>query len=154
VPGGLISAWLVRELRVGDEIEVAPPSGTFTPDLDAGGRHVMVAAGSGITPVLSIAASLGIRDQPNVPSLALGPGLVTPLDLTAAYAAFPNGGHAVSPHGILRVVDDTGDVAFEASEEQRRVLPEDVALFIASNGTTTGSAQVRFLIKLPGACLH
>jgi ring-1,2-phenylacetyl-CoA epoxidase subunit PaaE len=58
VPGGLISGWLVRELRVGDAVEVAPPSGTFTPDLEAGGRHVMIAAGSGITPVLSIASSL------------------------------------------------------------------------------------------------
>ena len=58
VPGGIVSAWLVHDLRVGDAVEVAPPSGTFTPDLDAGGRHVMIAAGSGITPVLSIAASL------------------------------------------------------------------------------------------------
>jgi len=48
----------VRDLRPGDEVEVAPPSGTFTPDLEAGGRHVLIAAGSGITPVLSIAASL------------------------------------------------------------------------------------------------
>ena len=58
VPGGIVSAWLVHDLRVGDAVEVAPPSGTFTPDLDAGGRHVMIAAGSGITPVLSIATSL------------------------------------------------------------------------------------------------
>jgi ring-1,2-phenylacetyl-CoA epoxidase subunit PaaE len=58
VPGGIVSAWLVRDLRVGDAVEVAPPSGSFTPDVDAGGRHVMIAAGSGITPVLSIAASL------------------------------------------------------------------------------------------------
>jgi ring-1,2-phenylacetyl-CoA epoxidase subunit PaaE len=58
VPGGLISSWLVHEVRVGDAVEVAPPTGTFTPDLEAGGRHVMIAAGSGITPVLSIAASL------------------------------------------------------------------------------------------------
>jgi ring-1,2-phenylacetyl-CoA epoxidase subunit PaaE len=58
VPGGLVSGWLVNEVRVGDRVEVAPPSGTFTPDLEAGGRHVMIAAGSGITPVLSIAASL------------------------------------------------------------------------------------------------
>jgi ring-1,2-phenylacetyl-CoA epoxidase subunit PaaE len=58
VPGGLVSSWLVHEVRPGDEVEVAPPSGTFTPDLDAGGRHVLIAAGSGITPVLSIAASL------------------------------------------------------------------------------------------------
>ncbi|GAA2610136.1 1,2-phenylacetyl-CoA epoxidase subunit PaaE [Paractinoplanes durhamensis] len=58
VPGGLVSGWLVRELRVGDAVEVAPPTGSFTPDLVAGGRHVMIAAGSGITPVLSIATSL------------------------------------------------------------------------------------------------
>jgi len=58
VPGGRISSWLVREVSPGDEIEVAPASGTFTPDLEAAGRHVLIAAGSGITPVLSIAASL------------------------------------------------------------------------------------------------
>ena len=58
VPGGIVSAWLVRDLRVGDAVEVAPPSGSFTPDVDAGGRHVMIVAGSGITPVLSIASSL------------------------------------------------------------------------------------------------
>jgi ring-1,2-phenylacetyl-CoA epoxidase subunit PaaE len=58
VPGGLVSSWLVHDLKPGDRIEVAPPSGTFTPDLEVGGRHVLIAAGSGITPVLSIAASL------------------------------------------------------------------------------------------------
>jgi len=58
VPGGLVSSWLVHGLRAGDEVEVAPPTGSFTPDLEAGGRHVLIAAGSGITPVLSIAASL------------------------------------------------------------------------------------------------
>jgi ring-1,2-phenylacetyl-CoA epoxidase subunit PaaE len=58
VPGGLVSGWLVNDVRVGDPVEVAPPSGTFTPDIEAGGRHVMIAAGSGITPVLSIASSL------------------------------------------------------------------------------------------------
>ncbi|GAA3351968.1 phenylacetate-CoA oxygenase/reductase subunit PaaK [Amorphoplanes nipponensis] len=58
VPGGLVSSWLVHSVRAGDEVEVAPPTGSFTPDLEAGGRHVLIAAGSGITPVLSIAASL------------------------------------------------------------------------------------------------
>ncbi|GAB3475527.1 1,2-phenylacetyl-CoA epoxidase subunit PaaE [Amycolatopsis cihanbeyliensis] len=58
VPGGLFSGWLVHEVRPGDEIEVQPPAGSFTPDLDQPGHHVLVAAGSGITPVLSIAASL------------------------------------------------------------------------------------------------
>jgi ring-1,2-phenylacetyl-CoA epoxidase subunit PaaE len=47
----------VRELRPGDRVEVQPPSGRFTADLDAPGHHVLIAAGSGITPMLSIAAS-------------------------------------------------------------------------------------------------
>jgi ring-1,2-phenylacetyl-CoA epoxidase subunit PaaE len=66
VPGGLVSSWLVRDLKPGDEVDVAPPSGTFTPDLDAAGRHVLIAAGSGITPVLSIAASLLLRPDAQV----------------------------------------------------------------------------------------
>ncbi len=35
-----------------------PPSGSFTPDVTAAGHHVLIAAGSGITPMLSIGASL------------------------------------------------------------------------------------------------
>ena len=58
VPGGLISGWLVRGVRPGDVVDVQPPAGTFTPDVSAAGEHVLVAAGSGITPVLSIASSL------------------------------------------------------------------------------------------------
>ena len=57
VPGGALSGWLVRELRPGDRVEVQPPSGSFMADLRVPGRHVLIAAGSGITPVLSIAAS-------------------------------------------------------------------------------------------------
>ncbi|SEF36949.1 ring-1,2-phenylacetyl-CoA epoxidase subunit PaaE [Amycolatopsis pretoriensis] len=58
VPDGLFSSWLVNEVRPGDTIEVATPTGSFTPDLSAGGHHVLIAAGSGITPVLSIVSSL------------------------------------------------------------------------------------------------
>jgi ring-1,2-phenylacetyl-CoA epoxidase subunit PaaE len=61
VPGGAMSGWLVREVRPGDRIEVQPPAGSFTPDLAAPARHVLIAAGSGITPVLSITASV-LRD--------------------------------------------------------------------------------------------
>lgn len=56
--GGVFSRWLTDEVRPGDVIEVQPPSGRFTIDPASGGRHVLIAAGSGITPILSIAASL------------------------------------------------------------------------------------------------
>jgi ring-1,2-phenylacetyl-CoA epoxidase subunit PaaE len=61
VPGGFFSAYLVHEVRPGDEIEVLPPAGTFTADLSVPGDHVFVVAGSGITPVLSLAAT-ALRD--------------------------------------------------------------------------------------------
>ena len=58
--GGLFSTWATGELRAGDELEVLPPAGGFGPALDPSRalRYGLVAAGSGITPVLSIAASV------------------------------------------------------------------------------------------------
>ncbi|GAA5049984.1 ring-1,2-phenylacetyl-CoA epoxidase subunit PaaE [Thermocatellispora tengchongensis] len=58
VPGGLFSTWLVREVRPGDTVEVMAPTGNFTPDLTEPAHHALIAAGSGITPMLSIAASV------------------------------------------------------------------------------------------------
>jgi len=58
VAGGAVSGWLVHEVRAGDVIDVQAPSGSFTPDLGTPGHHVLIAAGSGITPVLSIAGSV------------------------------------------------------------------------------------------------
>jgi ring-1,2-phenylacetyl-CoA epoxidase subunit PaaE len=61
VPGGFFSSYLVHDVRPGDEIEVLPPSGTFTADLSVPGDHVFVVAGSGITPAISLAGSV-LRD--------------------------------------------------------------------------------------------
>ncbi len=66
VPGGLFSSWLVHEVRPGDRIDVAPPAGSFVVDPADPGRHVLVAAGSGITPLLSIAASLLANERASV----------------------------------------------------------------------------------------
>jgi penicillin-binding protein 1A len=77
--------------------------------------------------VLKVAKAAGLDDLPDVPSLALGTGLVTPLDLTAAYAVFPNGGYAVKPHGIRRVLNDDGEIVFEEANRPRRALSEPVA---------------------------
>jgi len=58
VPGGLFSSWLVHGLRPGDTVEVMAPTGAFTPELGTPDHHVLIAAGSGITPMLSIAESV------------------------------------------------------------------------------------------------
>ncbi len=58
--GGAFSTWATSQLRAGDVLEVLPPAGRFGPELDPTARRTvgLVAAGSGITPVLSIAASV------------------------------------------------------------------------------------------------
>ena len=55
--GGAFSTWVLDGLRPGDEIEALPPAGRFGPRVDPARtrRYGLVAAGSGITPVLSIA---------------------------------------------------------------------------------------------------
>ena len=62
VGGGLFSTWANRELKAGDALEVMPPEGRFFVPLDPAHKkhYVAFAAGSGITPVLSLArATLG-----------------------------------------------------------------------------------------------
>jgi ring-1,2-phenylacetyl-CoA epoxidase subunit PaaE len=58
IPDGLFSSWLVHDVRPGDAVEVQEPTGGFRVDPATGGRHLCLVAGSGITPVLSIAGSL------------------------------------------------------------------------------------------------
>ncbi|MGO2036431.1 MAG: FAD-binding oxidoreductase, partial [Brevibacterium sp.] len=58
IPDGLFSRWLVNDVRPGETIEVQPPSGSFQADPELGGRHLCIAAGSGITPMLSIATTV------------------------------------------------------------------------------------------------
>lgn len=72
VPGGMFSTWLVDELRPGDTVEVMGPVGAFTPDLTRAGHHVLIAAGSGITPMLSIAGSVLAADADSQVTLLYG----------------------------------------------------------------------------------
>jgi penicillin-binding protein 1A len=86
----------------------------------------------GSRPLLRLASHVGLHDLPDVPSLSLGTGLVTPLELTAAYAAFPNGGVAVTPRAILRVTDADGDVALDNPIASERVLSVQTAYQMVS----------------------
>src|SRR6476619_4649755 len=54
--GGVFSTWANEELNEGDILEVLPPTGKFYTELNPSQKknYVAFAAGSGITPVLSI----------------------------------------------------------------------------------------------------
>ena len=67
--------------------------------------------------VVSVAHRLGIADKLNpVPSLALGTSEVTPLELTAGYAAFANGGMGVAPYAIVRIRTASGKLVYARKE--------------------------------------
>jgi ring-1,2-phenylacetyl-CoA epoxidase subunit PaaE len=74
VPGGRFSVWANERLAAGDEIDVMTPEGRFFTPLDAGQskHYVAFAAGSGITPVLSLARTVLAREPKSRFTLVYG----------------------------------------------------------------------------------
>ncbi|WP_027571231.1 1,2-phenylacetyl-CoA epoxidase subunit PaaE [Bradyrhizobium sp. WSM1743] len=64
VDGGAFSNWAADELKCGDELDVMTPTGRFglVPPADRARIHVGFAAGSGITPILSIVKGVLARE--------------------------------------------------------------------------------------------
>lgn len=61
VADGRISHWLHQQLQVGDRLLASDPAGEF--HLGAGRSLLLLSAGSGVTPMLSIARTLGLRGE-------------------------------------------------------------------------------------------
>jgi len=103
------------------------------------------------------AQRLGISSPlPSVPSLALGTGGVTLLELTSAYGAFADGGLAVAPHLIVRVDDSEGRSLWTDSVSARQAVTPATAFLMTSmladvitSGTATGARSAGF--RLPAA---
>jgi ferredoxin-NADP reductase len=51
---GLVSRWLHDELRIGDEVEIEAPNGTFIFSGEQAESVVLIGAGVGITPMMSV----------------------------------------------------------------------------------------------------
>ncbi len=58
VEDGLFSSFVNDRLNVGDALQVMPPEGRFTPEKGGDHHYLLIAAGSGITPLLSIAKTV------------------------------------------------------------------------------------------------
>ncbi len=127
---------------------------TLTMALSLSLNTVAVRLGLEVGPksVVKTAHRLGITSdlQPNA-SIALGTSEVTPLELTAAYAPFANGGVAVQPHIITRVKTAAGKLLYQrkGSSFGRVVDPQNVAMMNAMMQETllTGTARKA---ELPG----
>ena len=64
VAGGVFSNWAAQSLKAGDRLDVMPPDGRFVVRRQRAIHRVGFAAGSGITPILSIAATT-LEEQPD-----------------------------------------------------------------------------------------
>ncbi len=64
VENGKFSTYATTKLQEGDEVEVAPPEGKFTLEPSANKSYLGFAAGSGITPVLSMIKSV-LEEEPS-----------------------------------------------------------------------------------------
>ena len=73
VANGKVSNYLNDHLRVGQELEVMEPMGSFSLDLRPVQRHViLIGAGSGITPLMSIAKAVLRMESSSIVSLLYG----------------------------------------------------------------------------------
>lgn len=82
--------------------------------------------------VLKLAGDAGLSGLPDVPSLALGAGIVSPLDLTTAYTMFPGQGQVARPRGIISVFDSGGRQVFDRPVEREQLISPAVAFQMTS----------------------
>jgi penicillin-binding protein 1A len=99
--------------------------------------------GSRNVPTIRLAADVGVRDVartarqagissaiPEQPSMALGTGLVTPLELARAYTPFATLGKSAQPRWVSRVEDEDGRVIWRPKVKQNEVLDGGVAYLV------------------------
>lgn len=111
----------------------------------------------GVSTAVYYAQRLGIASPlPQVPSLALGTGEVTLMELTAAYTAFANAGRVAAPRIIIRVEDGSGSVLYDAPERHTQAVSATTAFLMSSMlgdviSGGTGAAARRDGFTLPAA---
>ncbi|MEG4348615.1 penicillin-binding protein 1A [Microcoleus sp. LAD1_D3] len=82
----------------------------------------------GFEPAIKVANDMGIKSKLSpIYSLALGSSEVNLLELTNAYGTLAAQGNFIEAHGIKRVINQRGDVIYQANFKPKRVLDKDSA---------------------------
>jgi penicillin-binding protein 1A len=110
----------------------------------------------GAAVVAKTAHRLGIASPLEaVASLALGTSTVTPLELTAAYVPFADGGDAIVPYGIIRIRNRAGKILFTRHGEDASpvIAPPNLAQMtgLLVESVTTGTGRAARLADRPTA---
>lgn len=88
--------------------------------------------------LVNMSHRLGIySDMAEVPSLALGTSEMNILELIGAYGSFANLGYKVSPHVIVKIEDNNGNVLYETDEVKELVLNPSLVYILNNLLTST-----------------
>lgn len=146
--------WSPRNVGAGEDADVV----TVRQALVASNNRAAAALQQqvGVRAVRRVAREAGLGDQPDVPSLALGTGLVSPLDLARGYATLANGGWRLEARGLTQVVDGDGDLVIDVPVRRERALSPEVAFQVTSMlqdvvARGTGAAVRSFGVDFPVA---
>ncbi|HEX2028642.1 MAG TPA: transglycosylase domain-containing protein, partial [Nitriliruptorales bacterium] len=94
----------------------------------------------GPAPVIDLAHRAGIASElPEVPTIALGTGVVTPFELATAYATFAGGGVQTQPRLIREVTDHAGRIVLRAEPQHHPAIATRVAQVVTD--VLTGVVQ-------------
>ncbi|HLX85481.1 MAG TPA: PBP1A family penicillin-binding protein [Terriglobales bacterium] len=118
---------------------------------------VKVAEEVGYDKVATLAKSAGIASVKATPAMALGAYDATPVDMTAAYTSFANGGIRLSPIFVNSVRNSKGDIVVNFGTEKSQVLDPRIA-FVMTNlmegvmnfGTAAGVRTLGFTAPAAG----
>jgi penicillin-binding protein 1B len=106
---------------------------------------VKLAEEVGYDKVVDLARAAGIASVKATPAMAIGAYDATPVDMTAAYTSFANGGVRLSPVFVNSVRNTKGDVVINFGAERKQVLDPRIASVMTSmlqgvmnNGTAAG----------------
>src|SRR5690606_16107405 len=78
--------------------------------------------------VNDVASRLGVTHEvPDVPSVVLGAGEVSVLDMASSYTSFRDRGQHVDPVMVVRVTDAEGRTLFTADRPAEQVLDPEIA---------------------------
>ena len=114
---------------------------------------VQAMAAIGPEEVVSYAQRFGLRGNfPPYLSLALGAAEATLLDMTSAYAAYPNQGVRMEPYAVISITDRDGNLREEHRPEPREAIRADTA-FVMTNlmrgVVQSGTAGAAATLKWP-----
>jgi len=114
-------------------------SGKMIPMIEAIQNSVNLAAAHAITEltsadsIVSFAHLLGIKSNiPAYPSIALGTGEVSPLEMASSMAVFSSSGMYAEPYSIIKIEDKNGRVIYSNQNEKRIVLDSATTYLLTS----------------------